>query len=81
VRTEPVTDWHAGAVLAIYQAGVDDGDATFETTAPSWADFRAVRLRGHNHVATDTAGTAVDRPEHATQKSSDARRRLVSMCG
>jgi L-amino acid N-acyltransferase YncA len=41
MRTEPMTDRHAGAVLAIYQAGMDDGNATFETTAPIWPDFRA----------------------------------------
>lgn len=31
----PMTDTHAAAVLAIYQAGIDEGDATFETRAPS----------------------------------------------
>ena len=25
---------HAAPVLAIYQAGIDEGDATFETKAP-----------------------------------------------
>ncbi len=57
VRTEPMTDRHAGAVLAIYQAGMDEGNATFETTAPIWADFRAARLPGHSYVATDQVGT------------------------
>lgn len=26
---------HAEQVLAIYQAGIDEGNATFETTAPT----------------------------------------------
>jgi L-amino acid N-acyltransferase YncA len=30
---------HAAAVLRIYQAGIDSGNATFETVAPSWNDF------------------------------------------
>jgi L-amino acid N-acyltransferase YncA len=47
-----MTDAHATAVLAIYQAGIDDGDATFETRAPGWADFTAARLPGHRLVAT-----------------------------
>src|SRR5258708_26136119 len=51
LRIEPMTAEHAAQVLAIYQAGIDEGDATFETLAPSWADFDAVRLPGHRFVA------------------------------
>jgi L-amino acid N-acyltransferase YncA len=54
-----MTDRHAAAVLAIYQAGMDEGNATFETSAPSWADFRAARLAHHSHVGTDIGGTVV----------------------
>jgi L-amino acid N-acyltransferase YncA len=50
---EPMADVHGRAVLAIYQAGIDEGDATFETRAPSWEDFTAARLRAHRYVATD----------------------------
>jgi L-amino acid N-acyltransferase YncA len=50
---EPMTDAHGRAVLAIYQAGIDEGDATFETQAPGWDDFTAARLRDHRYVATD----------------------------
>ena len=32
---EPMLGEHAGAVLAIYQAGIDEGNATFETRAPA----------------------------------------------
>jgi L-amino acid N-acyltransferase YncA len=42
----------AEQVLAVYQAGLDAGDASFETAAPPWADFDAARLPGHRHVAT-----------------------------
>jgi phosphinothricin acetyltransferase len=38
-------------VLAIYQAGIDEGQATFETRAPSWGQFCAARLPGHRLVA------------------------------
>jgi L-amino acid N-acyltransferase YncA len=46
----------AGQVLAIYQAGLDTGQASFETTAPAWEHFDATRLPAHRHVAAD-AGT------------------------
>ncbi|MFJ4778108.1 GNAT family N-acetyltransferase [Streptomyces sp. NPDC088762] len=44
---------HAAQVLAIYQAGIDEGDATFETTAPDWAAFDAAKLAEHRFVAVD----------------------------
>lgn len=44
---------HASEVLAIYQAGVDEGKATFETAAPTWEKFTAGRLPGHRFVARD----------------------------
>jgi L-amino acid N-acyltransferase YncA len=43
----------AGQVLAIYQAGLDGGDASFETAAPSWERFTSVRLPEHRFVAED----------------------------
>ncbi len=46
-----MTAAHAAAVLAIYQAGMDEGDATFETRAPGWPAFTAARLPGHRFVA------------------------------
>ena len=42
-----MTDAHAAAVLAIYQAGIDEGNATFETRAPGWEEFTAARLPRH----------------------------------
>jgi phosphinothricin acetyltransferase len=47
---------HAEQVLAIYQLGIDGGDATFETTAPSWDAFDATRLPEHRLVAVDGDG-------------------------
>ncbi|WP_243715009.1 GNAT family N-acetyltransferase [Actinomadura bangladeshensis] len=43
-------------VLAIYQAGLDTGDASFETDAPSWEVFDAAKLPGHRFVATGGGG-------------------------
>jgi phosphinothricin acetyltransferase len=55
----PLTAEHADQVLAIYQAGVDEGNATFETTAPSWEAFDAAKLPGHRFAALDDDGTAL----------------------
>jgi len=46
-----MTGAHATAVLAIYQAGIEEGNATFETCAPGWAVFTAARLADHRYVA------------------------------
>jgi L-amino acid N-acyltransferase YncA len=43
----------ADRVLAIYQAGIDGGQASFETTAPTWKEFDAAKLKTHRHVAVD----------------------------
>lgn len=51
IRVEPMTPAHAEAVLAIYQAGIDEGNATFETAAPTWASFNATKLADHRYVA------------------------------
>jgi len=50
---------HAQQVLAIYQAGIDEGDATFETAAPAWAVFSASRLPEHRFVALDANGAVL----------------------
>jgi L-amino acid N-acyltransferase YncA len=42
-------DWPV--VRAIYQAGIDGGDATFETAAPDWATWDAAHLADHRLVA------------------------------
>ncbi|MFJ9987061.1 GNAT family N-acetyltransferase [Streptomyces globisporus] len=50
---------HAEQVLAIYQAGVDEGNATFETTAPAWEAFDAAKLPAHRFAAVDGNGTVL----------------------
>jgi phosphinothricin acetyltransferase len=56
VRIVAMSTEHAEAVLAIYQAGMDEGNATFETAAPSWDAFDAARLSGHRLVAVEDGG-------------------------
>jgi L-amino acid N-acyltransferase YncA len=50
---EPMADRHASDVLAIYQAGIDEGNATFETRAPAWPQFVSGKLEGHSYVAAE----------------------------
>ncbi len=50
---EPMRTEHAAAVLTIYQAGLDTGDASFETIAPDWTTWDAAHLPGHRFVAAD----------------------------
>ncbi|MEV4968315.1 N-acetyltransferase family protein [Streptomyces sp. NPDC024062] len=55
----PLAPEHAKQVLAIYQAGIDEGNATFETVAPAWEEFGAAKLPGHRFAALDTDGTVL----------------------
>lgn len=52
----PMTARHAVEVLAVYQAGIDRGDATFESAAPDWESFDLGHLAEHRFVAVDEAG-------------------------
>jgi len=88
VLIEPMTDRHASQVLAIYQAGIDEGNATFETRAPDWPQFAATKLEGHTYVAARdgsvlgwvAASPVSARPvyagvvEHSVYVAGDARR-------
>jgi phosphinothricin acetyltransferase len=56
---QPMRDAHADAVLAIYRAGMDEGNATFETEPPSWDHFDATRMAEHRFVADDEAGAVL----------------------
>ncbi|WP_377273979.1 GNAT family N-acetyltransferase [Peterkaempfera sp. SMS 1(5)a] len=47
---------HADRVLAVYRAGIAEGDATFEESAPDWTDFDRSRLPGHRFVALGPDG-------------------------
>jgi phosphinothricin acetyltransferase len=46
VRTEPMTGAHAAAVLAIYQTGIEEGNATFEACARQRPAQRGSRRSG-----------------------------------
>lgn len=49
----------AAGVLEIYQAGLDSGQASFETAAPSWEAFDAGKLPLQRHVAVSVSTGAV----------------------
>lgn len=55
----PMTPEHADAVLAIYQAGLDGGHASFEVTAPPWPRWDAAHLPEHRFVAVGPDGTVL----------------------
>jgi len=59
VTIRPMAGADASQVLAIYQAGLDSGEASFETQAPSWEVFDAKLLAAHRHVAAASATGAV----------------------
>ncbi|MGW0801523.1 N-acetyltransferase family protein [Nonomuraea sp. NPDC002799] len=59
VEIRPMREADAEQVLAIYQAGLDTGQASFETVAPSWAGFTAARLPDLRYVACDTGSGQV----------------------
>ncbi|MEV4874927.1 GNAT family N-acetyltransferase [Streptomyces cyaneofuscatus] len=52
----PLSVSHADEVIAIYQAGIDEGDATFETVAPTWEQFDAAKLPEHRFAVVDEGG-------------------------
>lgn len=54
-----MTSADAGAVLAIYQAGLDTDDASFELYAPDWHTFDRHRLAEHRFVAVDDDGMVI----------------------
>jgi phosphinothricin acetyltransferase len=52
----PMTCEHGPEVLAIYRAGIEEGNATFETQAPTWEHFDQAKLSEHRFVAVDQDG-------------------------
>ena len=42
-------------MIAIYRAGIDEGNATFETSAP-WAEVDAAKPSEHRFAAVDETG-------------------------
>ncbi|MEH0826486.1 MULTISPECIES: GNAT family N-acetyltransferase [Micromonospora] len=59
ITVRRMTSDDADRVLAIYQAGLDGGNASFETIAPTWAAFEAAKLPDHRLVAVDADDTVV----------------------
>ncbi|PWR12628.1 N-acetyltransferase [Micromonospora sicca] len=59
ITVRPMTSDDADRVLAIYQAGLDGGDASFETTAPTWTAFDQGKLPDHRLVAVDADDTVL----------------------
>jgi phosphinothricin acetyltransferase len=59
VTIRPMRADDAERVLAIYQAGMDTGNASFESTAPTWEAFDAGKLSEHRLVAVDGHGTVI----------------------
>ncbi|MFC7845797.1 GNAT family N-acetyltransferase [Streptomyces sp. NPDC057382] len=55
----PLTAGHGDQVLAIYQTGIDEGNATFETAAPSWDAFDAAKMAEHRFAALDEDGAVL----------------------
>jgi L-amino acid N-acyltransferase YncA len=55
VLIRPMRAADSAQVLAIYQAGLDTGQASFETAAPTWEAFDAAKLPLHRYVAADAA--------------------------
>jgi L-amino acid N-acyltransferase YncA/SAM-dependent methyltransferase len=53
VLIRPMRSADAGEVLAVYQAGLDTGQASFEVAAPAWEAFDAGKLPLHRYVAAD----------------------------
>ncbi len=56
VVLRPMEPADAGQVLAVYQAGLDTGQASFETAAPDWEAFDAAKLPAHRFTAADADG-------------------------
>src|SRR5450755_3854387 len=53
VRIEPMRPEHGAAVLAIYEAGIASGNASFETQTPDWPTWDSKHLPDHRFVALE----------------------------
>jgi L-amino acid N-acyltransferase YncA len=53
LTVRPMRASDAPRVLEIFQAGIDGGDASFETSAPAWEEFDRAKLPLHRYVAED----------------------------
>ena len=59
VRVRPMSGADWPEVRAIYAAGIEAGDATFENAPPAWERFDRSKLPDHRFVADDPDGGAV----------------------
>ena len=59
VRVVPMAAEHWAEVERIYAAGIATGQATFESTPPTWESFDAGKTREHRLVALDDDGHVV----------------------
>jgi L-amino acid N-acyltransferase YncA len=59
VQISALTEGYAAEVLRIYQAGIDEGNATFETVVPAWPALDAAKLPAHRFVALDDGGVVL----------------------
>jgi arsenite methyltransferase len=55
----PMRAGDAVQVLEIYQEGLDTGDASFETVAPSWERWDAAHLPDQRYVCVEAAGRVI----------------------
>ncbi|MDG9711370.1 GNAT family N-acetyltransferase [Streptomyces sp. DH10] len=55
----PLVAEYAEQVLAIYQAGIDEGNATFEASPPAWETFDAAKPPEHRFAALDEHGAVL----------------------
>jgi L-amino acid N-acyltransferase YncA len=54
-----MTAVHGDQVLSIYASGISTGDATFETSAPTWPEFDRQHLAEHRFVAVSPDGSVL----------------------
>jgi L-amino acid N-acyltransferase YncA/2-polyprenyl-3-methyl-5-hydroxy-6-metoxy-1,4-benzoquinol methylase len=59
VHIVSMTAEHAEHILAIHQAGLDTGNASFETVAPDWATWDGAHLSAHRFVALEPTGEVI----------------------
>lgn len=75
IRTLEAADWPE--VEAIFAAGIAGGEATFETSTPSWDEFDNGRIRHPRLVALDDSGTVVGWAAASRVSSRDAYRGVI----
>jgi phosphinothricin acetyltransferase len=56
VLIRPMSDEDSTAVLTIYRQGIHEGNATFETTVPTWAEFLLAKVPELRFVAAADDG-------------------------